>query len=54
MSRINYEACASPKALVVVPGADHGLSYLVDPQGYLQALADFWTANGLPTQIVKE
>lgn len=54
MSRINYEACVSPKALVVVPGADHGLSYLVDPQGYLKALADFWTANGLPTQIVKE
>ena len=42
MSRINYEACASHKRLVIVPGAAHGLSYPVDPQGYLQAVREFW------------
>ena len=43
MSRENYEACAGPKQLVIIPGADHGLSYLVDPEGYLNALRDFFT-----------
>lgn len=33
-SRENYEACAAPKELFTVPGADHGLSYLVDTPGY--------------------
>ena len=43
MSHENFEACTGPKALVTVPGADHGLSYLVDPEGYLNALRDFFT-----------
>lgn len=42
MSRINYEACASRKKLVLVPGAGHGLSYPVDREGYLQSLRDFF------------
>ena len=42
MSRINYEACASRKALVTVPGAGHGLSYPVEPERYLQTLGDFF------------
>ncbi len=29
-SRENYDACAAPKELVLVPDAGHGLSYLVD------------------------
>jgi alpha-beta hydrolase superfamily lysophospholipase len=41
MSRRNYAACAAPKALVEVPGAGHGLAYLVDPEGYLEKLNDF-------------
>ena len=42
MSRINYEACASRKLLVTVPGAGHGLSYPVDPDGYLKSLKEFF------------
>lgn len=42
MSRQNYDACASRKMLVTVPGAGHGLSYLVAPERYLQALRDFF------------
>lgn len=30
MSERNYAACAAEKTLIVVPGARHGLSYLVD------------------------
>jgi len=42
MSRINYEACVSRKKLVIIPGADHGLSYPVAPECYLKALWDFF------------
>lgn len=42
MSRINYEACASKKQLVTIPGAGHGLSYAVDPETYLTTLRDFF------------
>ena len=43
MSRICYEACSSQKKqLVTVPGAGHGLSYPVDPDGYLGALREFF------------
>ncbi len=42
MSRINYEACASRKRLVTIPGAGHGLSYPVDPETYLRELGDFF------------
>lgn len=42
MSKENYDACASRKALVTTPGAGHGLCYPVDPEGYLQALRDFF------------
>lgn len=42
MSRINYEACASRKRIVTIPGAGHGLSYPVDPETYLAALREFF------------
>lgn len=38
MSRENFEACTAPKHLLTVPGAGHGLAYVVEPQGYIQAL----------------
>lgn len=41
MSRENYAACASRKHIATFPGAGHGLSYLIDPEGYLQTLRDF-------------
>ena len=48
MTYENYKACAAPKRLFVVPGADHGMSYLVDREGYQKAMLDFWkdTATG--------
>lgn len=42
MSQKNYDACPSRKKLVTIPGAGHGLGYLVDPEGYLQALHAFF------------
>jgi len=41
MSVDNYNACAAPKELVTVPGAGHGLGYLVDPERYLEVLERF-------------
>ena len=42
MSKENYDACASRKALVFIPDAGHGLSYPVNKQVYLQTLYDFF------------
>lgn len=41
MSARIYEVCRSPKKLVPIKGAGHGLAYPADPEGYVQALADF-------------
>lgn len=41
MSQANYDACTTQKKLVLVPGAGHGLGYLVAPEDYLQALREF-------------
>lgn len=45
MTYENYKACASPKKLLVVPGASHGNSYLVDREGYEKAVEEFWKDN---------
>lgn len=42
MSRENYDACQAKKALVIIPGAGHGLCYLQDPQGYISQLNAFF------------
>ena len=54
MSARNYEACPAPKALITIPGAGHGLSYPEAPERYLRAMSEFFTANGVPTQIVQK
>lgn len=42
MGRENYAHCASPnKHLLIVPGAGHGLSYMLDKKAYLNALESF-------------
>ena len=41
MSQQAYDACASQKELVLVDGADHGCSYLVDRTRVQAALAAF-------------
>lgn len=38
----NYKACAAEKRLLIVPGADHGLSYFVDRKAYEEAVLNFW------------
>ncbi|MBR5501050.1 MAG: alpha/beta hydrolase [Clostridia bacterium] len=42
MTYENYTACVAPKQLLIVPGADHGMSYLVDPKAYEKAMVAFW------------
>ncbi len=42
MTYENYMACASPKRLLIVPGADHAMSYYMEKQKYEQGMLDFW------------
>ena len=42
MTYENYQACGSPKTLLIVPGADHGMSHYVEKERYEQAMLDFW------------
>lgn len=53
MSEKNYLACASPKRLVTIKGAEHGLSFLVEPERYLNEVAEFFTQNGIETKVIK-
>ncbi len=41
MSKINYDACASKKRLVIIKGAGHGLGYCVEPKRYVEELKTF-------------
>lgn len=47
MSRRNYEACAAEKVLFTVPDAGHGLSYIIDHEGYLKTRKEFLERRGL-------
>ena len=42
MTLQNYEACRSPKELLLVPGANHGMSYFRDQAGYEGAVKNFF------------
>ena len=42
MTYDNYLACNSEKELLIVPGAGHGRSYLVDKERYEKAVFEFW------------
>lgn len=42
MSEKNYDACVSKKKLVKIKGAGHGLSYIIDPDLYLNSLKEFF------------
>jgi len=42
MTYENYKACASEKHLLIVPGAEHAMSYIVDKDGYENAIRKFW------------
>ena len=43
MTYQNYCACATPKHLLIVPGADHGMSYYLEKDRYEQEMLKFWT-----------
>ena len=42
MTYENYKACRAEKRLFVVPGAQHGLSYVLDRTGYEAAVREFF------------
>ena len=46
MSITNSDACAAPHKLFTVPGAGHGLSYLVDRDGYHRAIEELRFPQG--------
>ena len=45
MTYKNYMACASEKTLMIVPGADHGMSYIKEKEKYERTVLDFWEKN---------
>lgn len=42
MTYENYKACTAPKRLLIVPGADHGMSYYLEKEKYEQEVKAFW------------
>ncbi len=48
MSLENYYACQAPKELFIVSGAEHAMSFVVDPEGYKQKLTAFFAAYDTP------
>ena len=53
MSQDIYEVCTSPKRLVTIPNAGHGLVYLVDNKRYFEEVVSFFTENGVPTKLAQ-
>ena len=51
MSLENYYACRAPKELLVVHGAGHGLSFLVDPDRYKAKVLEFFSAYDTPVVL---
>lgn len=42
MTYENFAACTTPKDLLIVPQADHGMSYFMDRNRYEAAIKSFW------------
>lgn len=42
MTYENYKACAAPKFLLIVPGADHGMSHYMETEKYEAMMQEFW------------
>ncbi len=42
MTYENWRACASNKKMLIVPGAEHGMSYYLEKDRYQQAMEEFW------------
>lgn len=43
MTYDNYRACAAPKRMFIVPGAEHGMAYFTDKQGYEYEMLRFFS-----------
>ncbi len=54
MSREVYDACASEKTRVTVPGAPHAIAYVQDPDKYGQAVRRFLASLGVADQLAGE
>lgn len=54
MTYDNFKACVSPKRLFVVPGAAHGMSYIVNKEGYERTVCDFFSDFDAPCQATAE
>lgn len=51
----NCKACASPYKLLVVPGAEHGMSYILNKDGYERITKEFFSENdAIPNKIDSE
>ncbi len=42
MTYENYKACKAAKRLLIVPGAEHAMSYFMNREGYEKELKEFW------------
>lgn len=42
MTHENYKACVAPKELLIVPDAEHGMSFWKNGEAYRKAVYDFW------------
>ena len=51
MSLENYYACKAPKELLIISGAEHASSFLVDPDRYKQRVLDFFAAYDTPVSL---
>jgi len=45
MTEAAFSVCAGSKQLLLMPGADHGVSFLADPVKYTQTIMDFLNVN---------
>lgn len=54
MSQEIYDVCTSPKKIVTIPKAGHGLVYLVDNDCYFKSVVEFFSTNGVPTTLVQK
>ncbi len=45
MTYENYAACTAPKRMLIVKGADHGMSYLLAKDLYEENVLDFWRVH---------
>lgn len=52
MSRKLFDICNCPKRLVTIKGADHGLCYVVDNKTYFDNVTEFFTQNGVETELL--